>query len=218
MYCGTGLINLGFIPKSPKNLRGPDFSFQFNRTRYFVECVAPCPGDNIKADSLQDNKFTNNVVVNSLPENPFLFRLSTSLDDKAKKYKKYLEENTASKNDVLLIAVSSCFLRQIGSMMNFPVLAIDKVLYGIGCLAININTGVKHLTKREELVKENGAKIEVDLFGTKKYSHISGVIYSYDDPINPHDKPEDSFSLSINNNANNQIVEEFYSLFTHVSR
>lgn len=217
MYCGVGLFDLGLCPNTSYHEKGPDFHFVYNEKKYYVECVAPGVGDADKPDSLKIPKLTNKPQVFDLPELQFLLRLSTGIDEKREKFLSYIEDGTVARDDILIIAISSCYLGQFGFSMNFPVSAIDKILFGIGDMAINIETGEKSLTRRHNLIKQNGKEIDVGLFEKDNYHHISGVIYSFDDPINPHTSPKENLFISINHNAENTIQKDFYELFSSAS-
>lgn len=196
LYCGVGLLNLGCKLITNNKDYGPDFHFKYKSNNYYIEAIAPQMGNNKECLNAMESG------VSTLPEKKFLLRITSGLDEKIRKYKKYIEKSIVSENDILIIAISSCNLGQYGSLMDFPVSAINKVLYDIGNLAIDIESGEKFLVKYNGIEKESGAIIPTNFFMNKENDFISGVLYSNSDPLNAEDSPEKTFVYIENINAN----------------
>lgn len=207
MYCGIGLLNNG-LEIDTLNNHGPDFYVgEWWNKKYYIECNAPGLGDEKKADTLSKLKFG----VFSLPSNQFQLRLTFGLKEKLEKYRKYIQEGVVNDSDCLIIAISNIKLSQYGSLMDYPVPVIDKVLFGIHDPVINLETGNMHLSKRCSISKSNNSKVPVSLFSDEKYRIISGVIYSNIDILNLSypENPEKTFIFRENPNANNKLSGEF---------
>jgi hypothetical protein len=102
-------------------------------------------------------------------------------------------------------------LSQYGSMMDYPVSAINKALFGIQHPILNLESGHVGLTKRNVIVKSNGTIEDTGLFLKEEYNIISGVIYSNQDILNVNEitHPEKSFVFVENPNAKNRLSAEF---------
>lgn len=207
MLCGVGLINLGFDIDTLKNV-GPDFYIgEFDNKKHYVECIAPGLGDLQNADRLPEME----LGVHKLPEDQFLLRIASGLSTKLEKYQKDLEKGIVNDTDCLVIAISSCNLSNYGSLMDYPVSAIDKVLHGYHHPAIDLNTNETFITMRESIRKANESKVRVTLFGSAEFESISAVIYSNASPgtFNPGMRPESTFVFRENEMAENRCSQQF---------
>ena len=203
MFCGVGLISIGFEVRTSKVEKGPDFELSKNDNRYIVEAIAP--GEGCSADKLPAFECDYEVRSFDLPEKEFLLRLTSAITEKLNKYKIYLEKGIVSNQDALIIALSSCNLHQYGSLMDYPVLAPLKVLRGFGFECINLKTGRRAIAKRERISKNSGEMVDVNLFAREDMRIISALLYSNVDPLNSPDQPEKTFVLIKNTNALNPI-------------
>jgi len=207
MYCGVGLLNVGIKIDSLNN-HGPDFYVgEWWNKKYYIECNAPGVGDEKKADTLPKLE----VGSSSLPSDQFQLRLTFGLKEKLEKYRNYLQKGVVNDSDCLIIAISNIKLSQYGSLMDYPITVIDKVLFGIHNPVINLETSNMYLSKRCSISKSNNSKVQVNLFSDEKYRIISGVIYSNIDILNLNypENPEKTFIFRENPNANNKISGEF---------
>lgn len=203
MYCGVGLLNMGISLNSSISEKGPDFQFQHNK-RYFIEAIAPKVGDG--ENKLQELK----LGVHSLPEDKFLLRITSAIEEKLRKFQNYIDDGIVCRNDCLIIALSSCNLSQYGTLMDYPVPAPLKVLCGIGCEYINLETGKRGLVQREDIIKVSGNKVGVKFFDRSDMSIISGVLYSNTDPLNSPGEPEKTFTMILNPNASSPVDKNIF--------
>lgn len=182
MYLGTKLLEYGFNIETNSKDIGPDFKIVVNNEIYWIEAVAPENG-NSEINSLEEMQINS---VAPLPKNEFLLRLGNAISNKIEKYEKYFQKGIVKNNDKLIIAISTCNLGQYGSLMDFPCLAIDTILYGIGNLCINLKTKEKFVKCQKEIFKRKGSIINTGIFDEK--SIISGIIYTHDEPLNIYGK------------------------------
>lgn len=204
MYCGVGLKNIGHEVRTSLEENGPDFSFEHNDIWYYIEATAPKCG--IGCDQLPDLK----MGVNNLPENEFLLRITQAITEKLSQFNKYLDKQLVSKNDILIVAISSCNLSQYAELMDYPVIAPLKVLKGFGNVAINIINGKTGIAAREKIIKKSGFPVDVNFFSREDMRIISGIIYSNSDLRYSPDNPEDTLNLIINPNANCRIDTKIF--------
>lgn len=202
MYLGTKLLEYGFNIITNSRDEGPDFKVCIDDEIYWIEAVAPELGEEESKDKLPEME----MGVHSLPREKFLLRISNAIDNKINKFEKYLEKGLVKKEDKLIIAISTCNLSQYGSLMDFPCLAIDSLVYNKGVLSINIITKEKKIKDQNGIFKQNGQKVETNIF-KKSGLNIAGIIYTNDEPLNIHDK------IYLRQNENHKLKEGFIKVF-----
>lgn len=202
MYLGTKLLEYGLNISTNIEDEGPDFKVCIEDEVYWIEAVAPELGKEDSKDKLPEME----MGVHSLPREKFLLRISNSIDNKINKFERYLEKGLVKKEDKLIIAISTCNLSQYGSLMDFPCLAIDSLLYNKGILSINLITNEKKINDQNGIFKNNGQKVETNIF-KKLDSNISGIIYTNDEPLNIYNK------IYLRQNEKHRLKEEFVKVF-----
>lgn len=223
MYCGVGLLNSGFNIDTLEN-KGPDFHLgKMHNQEYYIECIAPGCGNEQNPDSLPKMP----LGVFDLPHEKYELRLLSALKEKKEKFEKYIQKKVVKDSDCLIIAIANINLSQYGTLMNYPVSIINKILLGIGCLATNVNTNEVILLSKDNIKRKNNSIVLRGLFLksnpqnihiTKEYEIISGVIYSNIDILNLEypNNPERTFELVVNPNAKNKLSEEFCKHFSAI--
>lgn len=210
MYCGVALLGLDIKLKKSKHDAGPDFKFENNNQKYYIEAIAPTQGDFNSKDRLPDIEISEpgKVEVYTLPINEFMFRLSGAVKEKIERYNYYIEKNIVNKNDILIIGLSACNLSQYGSLMDEPVPAILKVLFGKRDLTINLKSGNMDFTDRYAIKKSSGNEVETCWFLSDESKIISAILYSNSDILNSPQNPCDDLLLIKNPNANVRVNDE----------
>lgn len=207
MYLGCKLLDWGYddIRINSKEDKGPDFRININNKTYWLEAVAPGLGENEnKLPMMQEG-------VHNLPENEYILRLKNSMDNKIKQFEKYMEDGIVKEEDVKIIAISTCNLSQYDSLMDFPKLAIDKLLYDCGELTINLESGEQWISQKNGInVKSKETKggiknIPTNIF--KENCIIDGVIYTHDQPLNRYNE------FYLRENINSKIGDDFRKYF-----
>lgn len=209
IYCGVGLLNLGFQLIKGNN-KGPDFHFIYKGRNVFVEAIAPQCGTGL--DALPTIDYNN--IVSPLPEKEFLLRLASGLKDKAKKMNDYIYEGIVSKEDILIIAISACQLNLFRDLMDFPVSAIDKVWNNKGDLMLNLESGQNSIVPRNGISKKSGSPVETNLSQLPEFENITGIIYSYAGPLNDDELAEDSFVIRANTYLRKERIDMFNEIFS----
>ncbi|MFK7802641.1 MAG: hypothetical protein AB8G95_13485 [Anaerolineae bacterium] len=207
MYCGLGLNNLNLSIKTSKRDEGPDFCVATkNTSNIWIEAVAPNPG--ITADKVPKQKFNK---VTEVPKDQFRLRLAQALQDKKDKFHKYHRQSIVESSDICIIAISACALNQYGSTMEFPAPAILSVAAGAGNLALSLNRDDDSFIELQtEIRKNSGGLVTTNAFSLPEFKIISGILYSNVDPVNAPAKPEKTFQLFLNPNANNNIEKHYF--------
>jgi hypothetical protein len=156
---------------------GPDFYFDHQGLRVWVEAVAPEP-KGLSAEWLDPN-FTG---VRSFPHEDILLRWTTAIDAKWKKLQHYRNKSIVRATDAYVIAVNR---RQLGvlpetrgiTQMPFGVEAV----FPVGPLAYRINRETRKLeesfiSERFHLVNCNNAMVPTTPFVDRAYAAVSALI------------------------------------------
>ncbi len=199
MYLCIGLINLEIEIDQSESDKGPDYFIPV-KNKINIEAVAPTPGN---TDEKVPDFVTNGVI--DFPKKECLLRLSQALADKGKKFIEYISKGTVGKNDINVIALSSCALNQFGSLLDFPHPVPLSVLVGAGNLRISKENPYSGSQKNTTAYRYSGAPVDLCFFENRKFNIITAVLYSNLDPVNAPESPEKTFQLFLNPNAINQL-------------
>lgn len=156
---------------------GPDFITNLG----YIECTNATKGANGTPERSYLNKRlkgTMNRFEAALP------RLSSSIWDKSKKFKEYLENNIINAEKPCIIALSTAiFSNEFHSDLNLTLLL--QILYGIGCETMAFNrttnqfveeTAETHSYQVESKKPPKNTSIPLNFFSNPEYEHIAGVI------------------------------------------
>lgn len=191
---------------------GPDIKIAINGTVIWIECVACTKGSG--NDSVPPLRYDGSLQ--DLPEKEMLLRITNSLDDKFKKYKKYINDGIVKKGDIYIIAINRADLDHFDP--GIPL--VFKALFGIGYLSFPMQSLRKTENKREPfwsirpaILKQNGKYVSVKFFEAQEHSGISAVIYSKDNILNCRDKSGEECILVHNPFASNSLPEGSFPFF-----
>jgi hypothetical protein len=223
MYLTHVLYIRGFSVKCPKP--GPDILLKDNTKCIWVEAVAPKCGDEQSTDKIIDGlKGKNNyeVVVEPFKESQIIFRFRQAIESKLKKYQEYCKPTKTrgsiiGEEDPYIIAIS-------GS--NFPWSCPDRLLqplivktvFPIGSLRLLINPDNGDILKqdfscRRSVAKSSGSPVDTDIFLNKKYTAISGILYSRTYAICDYPRnPGSEFIFIHNPLGKNKLPYGFFSM------
>src|SRR5712692_1497671 len=167
--------------------------------RVWIEAVMPKSGDG--PDALVEPPPGK---VFRVPTDAYVLRLLTAIQEKARKFKNYIEEGTIPSGDATIIAVS-------GGRLPFrytepPIPSIARALLGVGSPVLEIDAATKtvaghYVEHRDQIEKQSGSLVPTDVFLRKEYAHVSAVLYSSSDCVNHPQKPGQDFILIYNPNA-----------------
>lgn len=184
MYLTVKLIQKGFYVETNHKDCGPDIKIVHEGITYWIEAVVSMRGD--KSEFVVPKfEVKEELTVEPMPRDLILLRIANSLSYKNLKFQKYKEKNIVNDGDKLIIAINTFGLGQYGSLMDFPQLAIDTILYNEGNLVINLKTGEKHIKDKNGINKGSNV-IDTNFFDNNEI--IDGVIYSHDEPLNMNNK------------------------------
>jgi type I restriction enzyme S subunit len=101
LHLGCILLNQGYQLTTVGN-KGPDFLITVDDKKIWIEATVPMAG---KKDDAVPPLQWNSFVAQEVPEEKIILRFTSAIDEKWKKYKKYLEDGIIKHDDVYVIAV-----------------------------------------------------------------------------------------------------------------
>ena len=191
MYTGVSLLRRGFHVDSAN--RGPDFRLAVDGRRIWIECVCSTAGEEGHPDAVPEQEGAGWV-----PHDAIALRLRASLEVKAQKYQRYLDDGIVNRNDPLIIAlnvhaVPLAWLDVEDNMM--------RAVYGRGNLVVTIDrdTGTITGTDYEQITAipkvATTTEIGVRPFIDGSMGHVTGIIGSRADACNRPERLGDDFTF-----------------------
>jgi hypothetical protein len=185
MYLACVFLNHGFQLNKKRKKKGPDICLLGQTKPIWVEAKAP--GSGTGNDAVPEPELD---ILNDVPEEQILLRLTSAIVEKYKKYQKYLRKGIISKDDPYIIAINGGNIPRAGNEGD-DVPHIVKAVLPFGNLFLKINQKgeitVSHYEYRDGIRKCSGTKIPTNIFEDKSYSRISAIMYSW---VNVVDRPE----------------------------
>lgn len=170
MYVGCSLIVKDIKPTSFNE--GPDFLIEGGDKKIWIECAAPNKGAG--EDRVPAMEYG---TVQTVPENQMCIRLTNTLYEKLKQYKKHVKKGVISESDIYIIAINS-------GDLGFPDGAIPlilRVVFGIGYPTITFSSSggeKKHGWSRIfSIKKKNESEVSTDFFLKPENNCVSGILY-----------------------------------------
>ena len=160
MFLARHLVEQGFEIRS--NDPGPDFSFETDGKKVWIEATAPEPGANHVSDE------------------QILLRWTSALSVKKKKFLEYRSKGIVQNNDVCLIAINGHLLGG-GPWGESQLPDAVEAVFPVGLLTIDIHrrTGERnglYNSERRSVRKSSGADVPTDSFLRQENRHISAVV------------------------------------------
>ncbi|MFA6159823.1 MAG: hypothetical protein WC678_01905 [Parcubacteria group bacterium] len=209
MYVGNVFLEKGLSVKSKDE--GPDFVVSDN---LYIECVAPTKGDPAKPDSVPRMFVASTpeeIRVQDVPVDKIILRITQAIKNKAlDQYEKWKNKNWFNSKIPFVVAINTADLAysEDPSMPNAL-----KALFGFQYMQINIKTGAKNFSHRNEILKTNSKLVPVNYFINQSFSFVSGVLFSGKNVLNhPENIGEDCVFVN-NPFADNPVNKSFIKLF-----
>jgi len=193
MYLAVTLLDLGFQlrPRREMGEEGPDICISSAETNIWIEAIAcgASPSDNTESENGFDENGFESV------DESVILRYTSAIDEKFRKYGKYVNRGIVSNSEPFLIAVN-------GSRVPFSlpdnnpsdrIPNIIKAVLPFGNYAIWVDPETNRIVKdgytyREEIVKLSGNKVSTNIFLNPKYTGVSGILFSNLDISKPREK------------------------------
>ncbi len=184
MYLGCTLLDVGLELLVSDSDQGPDFHFSISGRDYWVEAIAPGPGELSNADRVPDLMVGDikkgvEPVTQELPREQIILRLSQALQVKADAFKRYVEKGIVGPDDVRIIAVNGADLGRWGDSV-LPLILTPT--YGVGQLTATFGSSYEDPSEQsntfqEHIQKSSGTVVPMCMFLSEEYAHVSGVLY-----------------------------------------
>lgn len=178
MYLVCSLLDRGIklIPHAERPAAGPDILAGIDSCRTWIECVVP--GRGAGPDAIPDFP---DMIAHDVPDDAIKLRLLAALDEKRKKFAKYVEDGIVKGEDAQVIAINGRGIPYASTDFDPP--RIARVLYGLGNIAVPFNLetnswGKEYVTRQTEVAKKEGKPVPSGLFAEQSASNLTGVLYS----------------------------------------
>lgn len=150
---------------------GPDYSFEIDGNKVWVEAIAPESCDAIKE--------RRNRQGGPVPYEQILLRWTSALASKRQRFLEYRDKGIVRSDDVCIIAINGHMLEERRGISMLPY-AVEAV-FPIGPLAVNINKRtLEHSdlynSERRFVQKPSGANVSTDSFLNQENRYISAIV------------------------------------------
>ena len=169
MVLALHLIEQGFGIQPHES--GPDFSFEIDGEKVWIEATVPEPCDVIKERRKRQG--------GPVPYEQILLRWTNALASKKRRFLEYRNKGIVQSNDVCLIAINGHLLEERRGISQLPY-AVEAV-FPIGPLAVSINkrtseSSEPYNSERRSVRKSSGADVPTDSFLKQENRHVSAVV------------------------------------------
>ena len=176
MYLTVSFIRAGLAVESQNS--GPDISLALGERRVWIEAVCATEGQMGKPDSVPPLELGKVV---DAPIKQYVMRIRNSLDEKAKKFKTYLDKRLVGQNDILVIAINGGQIPFLSADLSTCMMIS---LYGVGDPVLTLNRDTREIVDShhqhiEKFEKASGAEIGVQPFVDGSMDHVSAVLVSW---------------------------------------
>ena len=217
MYLGCLALQVG-LPLLPTNGKGPDLRVMLPSGRsIFIEAQAPGPGTG--QNRVPEPKLINvddfDAILDTVPVEQVVLRITSGIADKYKVYKKYLQDKILRPDDPYVVAVNpGCMTFARGEYD--PPLVIQS-LFGVGNLMVlfDRNDAARDETQysvRHQIVKHNHEPIRTNCFLDSEYRGVSAVIFSDAYPLSFPKRDGRELKLVHNPYAENPIDRGLFKI------
>ena len=135
------------------------------------------------------------------------------IEDKAKKFQKYIKKGIVKPIDRTVIAISGVLLPYRFSPRIPP--EIVRAVYAVSDITLEIHRETRqvidsYLPYKDRVRKAAGVEVETDIFLTDKCSHISALLYGESDWVNPVSPPGHEFKIMHNSCAESKLPDGWF--------
>lgn len=177
MYLTCTLLDKS-IPISSSD-KGPDVVIQCNGYKVWIEAIAPTSGTNVNPDRVP--KMPTGIAVR-VPDEEIILRYCAAIKEKYNdKYAKYVENGLIAAGDRYVIALNSCKISEAVMETHPP--RIIKAVFPIGARQVTLDRKTLSVIHegyqyRSTIKRTRGADVRTDLFLSRDYRQLSGILYS----------------------------------------
>jgi hypothetical protein len=204
MYVAASFLERGLplVPRAERNLRdgGPDLLL--GNPRAYVECVTAKAG--VGPDAVQPSR---PFVVTRVPREQIILRIRNAIDEKLRKYNRYLQKEVLTEGDPYVIAINGAAIPMAQGEPAMPYIVSAVLPFGGQQVHLDAQFEVVGISFEPEweLLKASGTAIRTDVFLDKGHAGISAVIYATVDTGDHGERPGDEFIIVHNPLATNPL-------------
>lgn len=215
MYLACTLMHSGY-KLSPHIDKGPDIRIAHKSKIIWIEAVAPTGGNPAKPDSIRDPNCSSKVIVTQdVPDRQIILRYRAVIHDKYLKYYEHINSGLISNDDCYVIAVNGHRVPWAINDLGLPRIVSSVLPFGWPRVTIDKNslrTVDRGWEYRPYLKKESGELVDTDIFIKPEYNHISAVISSMDNAVNPTTTMGNNFIIVHNPLALRPLPDDFLKI------
>ena len=192
MYITVSLIRAGHKVTCRKP--GPDILLKEDGRRIWIEATCATRGQPGRPDSVPCKETGG---IHREPTDQYVLRVRNALDEKQRKYQRYMQSGIVTNNDLTVVAINVYLVDGLGPYIGWHFL---RSLYGVGDRTIHIGRysgkviGTDNLSI-DVIKKTSGADVDVRPFVGENTRHVSAVLGSCADVANRPKKLGDDFVL-----------------------
>lgn len=181
MYLAVSLLRRDFAIKSYDE--GPDILLDMGDHRIWIEAVCATGGELGLPDSVP--KMTLGRMA-SVPVREYVLRIRTSLQEKARKFQKYIDNSVVCERDALAVAIN---IYGIDGIMPGVDHVMMRALYGLGDPVVRFDKYTRKVMdvahdSVTEIVKKSGSSVGTIPFVDCSMPHISSALIFWSNAAN----------------------------------
>ena len=181
MYLGVSLEHRGLRLRSGTGT-GPEFWFESNGCQFWVEAVAPGPGEG--ADRVPEVELG---VAYTVPTEKILLRFANAVVEKRNRYHSALQARIIEPTSGYVLAINSRRIPHAPYGNTLPYYL--QALLPIGDLALMLNRSTREIedrfyAARDKILKRNTAPVSTQPLLNRDFGFISAVVHSSVDCVN----------------------------------
>ena len=201
MYLTVSLIRTGISIECRKP--GPDVLVMIDERRVWIEAVCAGKGLLEKPDSVPE---IETGIVHAVPIRQYVVRLRSSLREKERKFRKYVNDGIVTPEDLAVVAINAGGIPFLAADMDE---CIKRSVYGIGDMIVSLDRGSGRRVgvsreNRISVFKSSGAPVGVQSFTDGSIAHISAILGSSENAFNLREERGQGFILYPNLTAVSQ--------------
>jgi hypothetical protein len=166
--------------KIDRKKSGPDFWFDMDRRKIWVEAVAAERDKNGEIDAFYRAEMSNGG--GWFYADPFHLRWTQAIREKVNKYAHYLEKGIVGADDICVIAVNSGLLGSLGMVGKSDYPALIEIVFGAGEEHAVIDPASMKIVdqgyKREPAIMKGTSPVAKYFFLETETRHISAILAS----------------------------------------
>ena len=221
MYLAYVLMERGY--KLDKHgTYGPDFYFHSDNVTVCIEATVPGAGkgpDRVPPLSGTSDMINQGLepIAQEVPEDKIILRFTNAIDEKRKKYDKYLADEIISPTDKCIIGINGGeVLPRLFDEFSLPY--IVKSLFPLGKFSVTFDRDFNIVSSRHQyrpkITKSSGKDVPTNPFLDENYQGITGVLYNNVDAVNDPERAGDKFIFIHNPLARNPLPRNFFKFGT----